>query len=827
MKEIFKYTFIGFIVFLLTFSTFSHVFADVSFDDQAHFFNADEIQMIENDYSETKNNYFIKTVESLNNTAIDKLAEETLNDVQAEGYDAVLIISAAESEVYLHVAPGSHINQHIDQISSTDPFGVLLDETFIPAAGNGDFSGGLTAMLDRVEALEATDSGSSQAPPPIPEQSQSGSQPTGTSGNSFSVVPLLLVIGVIIALIGAFYLFRILTEKKKVRIQVKELLEKQQSLLSKVLDPYNNTSEKLQLSKGHTASIFQDLNDEILALLNKVKQREKEIKELVIPQFSFAQFQKSLQPFEQETNADLSQLENFTEKIDKHIKKELETSSKLLELQEMLDTWNKKLDKLKLQNEREFKNVFLKKQHVTNKLEEVITLQDSFDFLAAYEELNEAEEMIQAYRDEISLLEKLLKEEGSISGNINERERDVKSLVERERLLLVDEAPYELINDARNYVKQLQQVISEGNVYEGEKIVKVIHTRLDDSKTRVEQLVLYRDETKEKLSEVKSLITTYENVEGLFTEEIERLRAHYTKEHWGHLPEKFSVMEQLVSKINSRFPKIENLLHEEVQQYKKSHEIITEVNRDLQTVKNYYEECFHLFNVLGQKKEGMEQWVQQINTKVQELVISIEKNQLPFNKGQLQTIKENIQRIEKDLTNLPVNVDELYQQINEEQLQLDRLTDEITHALNEKRKAEREWQDVLSSYRTAERRYGFNMFASTYRNRFQSCETQVKSYMNEGRYSEVMSEIEIGRRIIHEMKDEHDRRVMRQRRQAQMHRRTPPFGGGGFGSGGGFGGGGRSGGGSSFGGRSRGGGSSFGSRGGGGGFGSRGGGRKF
>ncbi|MFA9558889.1 hypothetical protein ACERII_16385 [Evansella sp. AB-rgal1] len=800
--------------------------AAVSIHDNGDFFTDSEIESLEASFVNSTYHYYVHTVVSLGGVPIEDAASNLLEEVRTEGYDAVILIDYDFGEVYISVTPGTSIDRAIDTLHNSDPFGALLDETFLPHAMDGNFEAGIESLLSRIESLQVPDSNTSTPPPPPAQNSGQG----GSGGIVF-----LSIIGVMLLIVVIVYGLSVLSQRKKAKIRYTEILQSQKNLLANVLEPYNKTNEKVQLCRGETRDIFEQLNDELLLLLNRVKEREKELERITIPKGKFTAFFNKLKPFEDVSKADKMELESLTLQVDEHVQKELETSRELSNLRNQMEQYDEQLRKLQTEEQRDFALLMKKKENVARKLNDTIKLEDAFDFIAANNQLDKVATEVSSLKADIQLLQTLLEDDKQVTTNIEKKETEISSYIERERLSLPDEDPFAFIKDARLYMDNFRGHLYAGEVNKAESVSKTIYDRLDEAKYRVETLVQYRDNTKEHVITLSTAIKSYFDLDSSFAKELERLRVNYAEHHWIHLQDQFSKLKQLVEEIVQKLPEVESWLKDNVQEYKKSHELMNSLLSKFETVEKYYHNCFQAFELLEGRKGLMETELEGLYGKLQKAQNDVAQNSLQVNNKHFSAIENGLSELERKLKSLPIDMQVIEKLVSEEKGYIDEYSRDVAARLEEKRRAEREWSDLKSAYSQAERRYSLGFFTSNFRTRFQSCETQVQTYMSQGRFNEVMSEVAIGRRIIQDMKDEHDRREAQRRRQAaQMRRHTTLGGPGGFG-GGGFGGGGRPGGRSGggmggFGGGSRGGGGSFGSRGGGGGFrggGSRGGGRRF
>lgn len=128
-------------------------FAKIAVVDDGGFFNEGEVQFLEEEFAHSQFHYYIQMVQSLSGQDIGQKAEHLLDSVREQGYDAVILLAAEEREIYVDAMRGSMIDRTIRQHYGSDPYPMLLNETFIPKVVNGDFSDGIYALISEMDSL--------------------------------------------------------------------------------------------------------------------------------------------------------------------------------------------------------------------------------------------------------------------------------------------------------------------------------------------------------------------------------------------------------------------------------------------------------------------------------------------------------------------------------------------------------------------------------------------------------------------------------------------------------------------------------------------------
>lgn len=825
------------------------VSAAVTVDDQGEFFSVEEVEKLETEYKETEFDYYVRTVPNLSGESIGEASENLFEDVKGDGFDAAILIAVEESEIHMNVGPGTAIDQAIAQLSNSDPFGRLLDETFVQAAGDGRFGDGIADLVIKVEELGSAVPGGEDSPAEdlgaVPSAPAASENPNSTS-------PLLLFL-VLILVVLAVRIIYLLGQVKKVEKRFEALVQRQKELLSNVLEPYQQSLERSEISKGLTKQQFQELHEQLSTLLTNAKEREQTLtvikdkakkRKYAIALKDFGAFtilsgkqgkttnlgklEHEASRFEQGSKEQESVLAGLRAELEQLTAKELETSRELKALQEAATRAETKLEQLQKGTEFTFPAI---KQHIDQArllLNQAVQLDDSFDFAAASELLPNLRPKWQEITTDLATLEALLTSKETMIADIDQREEEIRQYTEREHLKLADEDPYALLDEAREMFDTFSASVAEGRVSHAKAQQARMTDLAGEAKRRVETLVKYRNQTGIDHQKIADGILPFLNLERAFERELEQLSQAYAEHHWHYLQERFSRMQELTSLVEEKLPLIAKLMHPDEQQYKQARTEMNHVLEMFQLIEQLHADCFTAYEGLEEQRIRLIDSIGSLKKRLNGMEETAARHRLPVQPYSFEQLRQGIDHLQADIEQKPLDLALVARQFEEEQQRLEQLDEQLQTLLRDKQKVEREWQELKSSYQQADRRLGIGFGTGTYRNRFRACEGLINQYMNDGQYAKALSEVAIGRRIVDEMREE-ERRIARerQRRAAQQAARAAAQrnhhnsrGGGGFG-------GGPRGGGGGFGGGSHGGGSGFGSRGGGSSFGSRGGGRKF
>ncbi|WP_100333161.1 septation ring formation regulator EzrA [Bacillus alkalisoli] len=818
--------------------------AEVVVDDNGGFFSQAEISELQSTFANSEFRYYVRTIDSLNGKPIASEADRLFDEMKSSGYDATVLISVGDGEIYMNVDKLTKIDRAIQLMGGSDAIGRLIDERFMVSAGEGRFGEGMINLFGKVEQLSKEVGTGGRVPPTEPNQPATPTPaPTQNSGSSSIALLVILIVITAISIIGRF--IYLINKRKQITNLVQTLHAKQKALLGNILDPFNQASDKQKLSRGTTQAEFRQLYDRLAQFLTEAKESEVTLERLLSNAqneklfkhfFGFAQveskWKKEIAALEDNYNNQEANFQQVNEQVQRLTAKEMHTNRKLKEFTETLAQCSRTVEKFRLEHRHSFTALLEKMEGANSRLKRAVALDDAFDFSAAHAILPEVSESVEDLRSDVKLLGELLEEGETLEPMILETERELKTLVSQQNLLLVDEDYASLILKARDVLKAFLAELQVGNVKRADQSRVAIVELLADAKRRVGALIQYRDESRKRVLAVSEELPAYKGLDGKFGAERTRLNSGYAEVLWSHLEADFVTMKDFVEEIDKKIVVVTEALNPDVQQYKKANEVTVAMLAELAKVRELFEACFTAFDQLEKKRGSVTESVESALKRVADLDKKVSQHKLPVDLFVISRLLEDLKFLREEVDRKPVHLQLVTDKAVLAEKQLAQLEVQADSLLEEKRKVEREWQDLQHSYRNIDRRLGLRLLMSNYKSRFGACEAQIARLIDEGKYADARGEIAIGRRIVDEMVAEERRiRAEEQRRAAAAAAaaaaRNRNNGGGGFGGGsgggfgGGFGGGGGSrGGGGSFGGGSRGGGGSFGG-------GSRGGGRKF
>ncbi|MBM7094436.1 TPM domain-containing protein [Bacillus sp. H-16] len=782
----------------------SNTFADVTIEDTGQFFTDSETTSLEEEHSDAAFNYYIYTVPSLEGESIEDLSYEVENQA-SPGYDAILVLAMDESEVYINPVSAGFEEAVLSLFSSYEG---LLDETFMPSAVDGDVAGGIDELIRYTEA--------------------SRSEPAEAESSGAATFFFIVLTGAAGA--GGFFL---LFRHRKAKRRKSEVLKKQKQVISGAYPVLNKADDKRELTRGKTKEVFDHLFVQVQTFISENEKREKEIVKIKPPFFNQLSFHSNMTALDRDAAGEDERLAKLKEEIERLIEKELRVGTEFNELYGRFEASEKRLGELKEQSEFPMASLDADKYQVKELLIELKASDYSFDYLNTKDALSSIKPEVESFTDKVIVQEKLLNEISHLEEAINAAKADVKMVIDRERLKIVEFNPLGLLQEAEKTNSELREHIADGGVAAAVRANDRIKLLIKEAKEGIQNRIRIRERIVKQLPVFENTMQSYRAQESNFSAEIEKLRSSFAEQHWIELHSTFTDLSARAGQGLQTVEKINKLMANDVQRYKEADVMTESLKKEMDFMEKLYNECFFTFDRLMEEKGEAEQTIEDMKSQVDSLFSIIEDERLPDDTSELSVIKDHLETLSKEINTLPLDLTAMQEEIRSQRKGLRKVSGAVDKRVEEKRRAEREWREVEGSFITADKRYGFSMFSNPYRKRFKACEDNVNEAMGKGRYEDVVAEARVVRQIVRELTSELNRRDRERnaRRRATTVRRTGGFPTGGgrsgnspFGGSGPFGGGGsnRGGGGSFGGGSRRGGGGSFG-----GGGSRRGGGRKF
>ncbi|WP_413374640.1 septation ring formation regulator EzrA [Alkalihalobacillus sp. 1P02AB] len=811
--------------------------AALHINDEAQFLTNAEMEQLERQFENTRYEYLILSVTDMENNSIAAEAEMLY---EQNNVDAILLLN---TDYDVQLQTGSELEAIIMTGYGQYAYEELLEGTFIDAAVDGDFVSGIERLVYEMESraeiyYTGNDSNTSG------NDSSTGvvtPEPSTSSISTSALIQALLIVALFIIAVVVFFKFR---SKKRMEREKAELKERQNRLLSNVLNPFNKTSDRLKLAKGETEVALKKLNDQLFAILTSAKEREHQITRLGKPSKT-RNFSQQLDPIREQTEVDEQVLIGLEQDVEQFFQNEMETTKRINQLVASIDKFEKEFKEYKQQVGKSYSSLETEIMKWKKKIEEIKQLERQFDFIGAQNQVMPINKEIVGLGDKLQQLKELEQVPTNLEAELVVKETRIDERMKAENLRYIDDKMTSFFKKARVKFSPLTKAIDEGDVVKAKETIESIHQDVIEAENFVETLISNRNESKEIVYRIENELRSFAHLDSKYEHELMRLQTHFGKEHWQDIPNVYERLKQEIVWVQQELPLIKALQQEERQQYGEAFNKALIVQERFSKLKMTYVECFERFNSLEEKRKGLLTTVEKLERDCEALITLIKREELPFDEQPFSILINDIRFEVHEVNQSNIHLDEVTKRIHGLEHQFKKKEEEVKSYLHHKRDIERQWQEADRSFQQASKRYGTKISTDRYHQQFKANQSDIQHLISVGKYDQAKGKISAITNLSNHMRRDHDQVVKEERRRRQQEearrnsisfvagtqvgksfgsRNNHSGGGGGFGS---RPGGGSRGGGGSFGSRpgggSRGGGGSFGSRGGG----SRGGGGSF
>jgi len=823
--------------------------------DEAGILSSSEIAAVEAAVKQADFDLYVYTTDSLNGTPIGTFATSLFSGWALEADDALLIIDMGEREVYLEMMINSELERALltsAEYSGQDSHFRMLDDTFMPHAGNGDFEGAILSVISELDRLlDAYGQVASAPSTPGTGQGSAATQPSthtppstseATSGTTASGPSGALIFGVIILLVLVAIALYQWSQRRAVKRRYAELKEAYRTALGAVNKLEQDLAPLVQLSRGESLTHLKSLQNRHYELLQASTDYRSELDAYQVPVWVSGRAKAALDALSQRVQSFQQQADELQTAVDQYKSRENEVTELIRASQREWQAAEQKLTSLIRSSGLRCEKLAQQLSGLRQRLEEYVDAV-TFDPLSVEENVRTLDDQLDQLTQHIRDAEHCAGERAQLPERISSARSRIDQLVRNERLILSEIEPYAMLDEVSNQLQPLEQALHGGEVERAVAMVDRMNQHIQEALQLVTDSIAARDWNRQAEEQIRSQLAHFSPGHiTMLGEQLTRVQERYAEHHWSDIPGKITLIADATSQIGKQLPDAYRLNDPEQQRYLECRRRLEQFLGSLKEMREISEEIAGRRERLDQRLSEQTERSAQIKQLYASCVSDLRKHSLPSTAE----ITEAISHTEVALTELDRllsanlrDVDALSESVNAAAEACASLTRLIQSMIAKKQEAERLAGQLHSNFRSTSTSCARFVNTSSYKKRYDVIAGAIIQAIQIGDYDHVRSCVKEGEALIKQMKHEYQMKLAahqeaeRRRRMQQMHRH-PPFGGGGFGGGGfgggGFGGGSRGGGGS-FGGGSRGGGGSFGggSRGGGGSFGggSRGGGGSF
>lgn len=803
--------------------------------DSAGLFSPEEQARIHDGIATKTYELLLLTASGLDEQEGESLANQAYDTWQLGPNQVILVVTVNPNHVHL-VFENQQLADLVSRSEAGDVKGVL-DLQFVPHARDGNVADGVVAVSDFLNSLPAAAStspeqtGAAAVPQPAgsghassggesaasPRTPVAAATPVeGREGMSMMTVLLVLLIAVLVFIVVKQLVFG--SRLKKLLAEAKEKHAEVTPMIDRMIVSELFRELEIGLIAGETKRQVNEMEQEALRLHQESKLLRERLDAQKVAFFAAAKTEAAVK----ELRADV---QIYADAIAQTQSRMTEMERLSREVREAVENAKERATQIDSQIEAlagqtSFSLVVMRRdmEQTMSVLKKADQL-DEFDYVQAeglakqvHEEFDGLQLAVEELRRQIELLRTYLP-------RIKEREEELRLIVGREQLLLVDDDPFAMLRSAEAEIPRLRTLIEEGHAKAARECADRIENGLQEASDAVATMIQHRDFSSNTVKEVNQLLTELGDFQSRYTRDLESLRQQYAEVHLQKQNERYRQIREDKAELERLLIEIRAAIDERAQNYKAGFEKSETAQHFLSRVRNIREQLFGYRRSLEEKVWAAKDGFGQQKSRFYQAVSLFE--QLRVRVAQIERMitqsKGEAEKIEAIASSARLDVYRLEEAIDSFVVHVDELVYSVEQIKREKEETLLAWNRLQDEFTSRSHHYGRKIRISSYSARMNLLREQVEGAIAEGLFAEAMRAISSGNDIVEQMHRDYLRKLEEERRRNHSGGSGGGFGGGrssgssGWGGGGrssgstGWGGGGRSSGSSSWGGSSGGG----------------------
>jgi len=805
-----------------------------SITDSAGLFTSEEQERIAAGLADQKYELLLLTASGLDEQEGERLANQAYDTWKLGPNQMMLVVTVNPNHVHL-VFENQQLADLVSRSEAGDVKGVL-DLQFVPHARDGNVADGVVAVSDFMNSLSTAAS----SPPEqtvaeaVKQLSGSGQASSGGSSATSSRTPSvsgpvesskgagmasLLLVALIAVLL--FIVVKQLVFGSRLKKRLAEAREKYAEvtpMIDRMIVSELFRELEIGLIAGETKRQVNEMEQEALRLHQESKLLLERLDAQKIAFFSAAKTEAAVQEL-------MSDVQIYADAITQTQSRMAEMDRLSREVREAVESAKERATQIASQiealaGETSYSLAVMRRdmEQTMSVLKKADSL-DEFDYVQAEGFAKHVHEEFDGLQLAVEELKRQVEQLQGFLPRIKERETELRLVVGREQLLLVDADPFAMLRSAEAEIPRLQAFIEEGNAKAARECADQIENGLQEASDAVATMIQHRDFSSNTVKEISQLLTELGDFQSRYTQDLESLQQRYTEVHLQKQNERYRQIREDKAELERLLIEIRAAIDERAQNYKVGFEKSETAQHFLSRVQNIREQLLGYRRSLDEKvlaaKERLGQlesrFFQTVSLFEQLLVRVVEiERMITQNKSKAEDIVALVNSARLDVYQLEETIESFATRVDELVYRVDQIK-------REKEETILAWNRLQDEFTSKSTYYGRKIRLSRYSAQMDLLRQQVEGAVAEGLFAEAMREISNGHDILAQMHREYLRKLDEERRRNQSGGFGGGFGGGhssgssGWGGGGrssgstGWGGGGRSSGGSSWGGSSGGG----------------------
>ena len=642
-------------------------------------------------------NIYVLTVDSLNGTEPDKYADSVYNSWGLSTRDLLLLISAEDQQIELNFNnPGFQASLNAwsqNQGGATGSAAItqLLDTYFIPYAREGDFGGGISALIKAIHSIAegpsqvgggaagSTGNGLNNGTTGRPDSSVSTSSRSGSS--MFTIVAIL--IGAVLLLLVLF----IVISGSRRRKQLKE----QQEQLSNLLVQANRALESLKpfqgIVQGKTGELVEGISKRLSGHLVEISALQND-QGVSPPFYRLSALKLAIEKLQQTESTFRAALEAEEKNIaviseaDRNVKERInELKKDTPELEEQL------LGAVK-ETGYELQEIVEDLKELAEETSKADQL-ELFDPIAAQEiteDAQERQEKIEKDLQDVDIYDDKLNDFPSVLAATRAK---IAGIIEQNSLHNMKVKPYDHLDQANVVAQTLEAPLRIGDMDEVRKIAASLDLLLNEAVAMTERQAQLRQNNRKDLETVRSVWNQLKQRRESLQGQIKEARIHFIEQHVANLEEVLTEWSTRLREGASEVPQIEAWTSDERGEYDKAHNSLEQLLSLQDEAKRQFDSISEDLNMLNVRLDK----VMRLFSEGQSRVISTQRmlhgrglsSRIRFELSLLPEYSE----LEHSLASRPYNLGELESLARSYDSQISAFVDEANRLVRQKEEEER------------------------------------------------------------------------------------------------------------------------------------------
>ena len=517
-----------------------------SVTDSAGLFSPEEQERIHDGIANQTYELLLLTASGLDEQEGEKLANQAYDTWQLGPNQMILVVTVNPNHVHL-VFENRQLADLVSRSEAGDVKGVL-DLQFVPYARDGNVADGVVAVSDFLNSLPAAAS-----PPPeqsgtaaVKQPSQSSHASSGDSSATSSKTPsvaapvdtkegmgMTAVLLVLLIAVLVFIVVKQLVFCTRLKRRLAEAMQKHAEvtpMIDRMIVSELFRELEIGLIAGETKRQVHDMEQEALRLHQESKLLRERLDAQKIAFFSAAKTEAAVGEL-------LADVQKFADAITKTQGRMAEMERLSREVREAVENAKERATQIASQIEALAGETAFSLAVMRQDMEQAMSVLntadrlDEFDYVQAeglakqvHEEFDGLQLAVEEVRRQVGQLQAFLP-------RIKEREAELRLIVGREQLLLIDADPFAMLRSAEAEIPRLRTLIEEGNAKAARESANRIENGLQEASDAVETMIQHRDFSSNTVQEISQLLTELRDFDSLHAQERERLQQQYAEVH--------------------------------------------------------------------------------------------------------------------------------------------------------------------------------------------------------------------------------------------------------------------------------------------------------